>query len=149
MSEKKTDKASKNEAKKAWNAEPFTGKRKRATARAKFRKGQGTVRINFVPLELFKNEIARMTISEPLILAGDSWKGLEINVNVKCGGVMGQAEASRQAIARGLVQKNPDLRQRFMEYDRNLLISDPRRTEPHKPPRSSQGPRRAKQKSKR
>ncbi len=126
-----------------------TGKRKRAIARAWFRKGQGTVRINFVPLELFKNEIARMTISEPLVLAGDAWKGLEINVNVKGGGIMGQAEAARQAIAKGLVQKNPDLRQKFMEYDRNLLISDPRRTEPHKPPRSSQGPRRAKQKSKR
>ncbi len=126
-----------------------TGKRKRAIARAWFKKGQGTVRINFVPLELFKNEIARMTISEPLVLAGDAWKGLEINVNVKGGGIMGQAEAARQAIAKGLAEKNPDLRQKFMEYDRNLLISDPRRTEPHKPPRSSQGPRRAKQKSKR
>ena len=41
-----------------------TGKRKRAIARAWFRKGQGTVRINFVPLELFKNEIARMRSEE-------------------------------------------------------------------------------------
>jgi small subunit ribosomal protein S9 len=37
----------------------------------------------------------------------------------------------------------------FMEYDRNILVYDPRRTEPHKPPRSSQGPRRYKQRSKR
>ena len=145
MTEKKAGKAGKKN-----NVLAFTtGKRKRAIARAWFKKGQGPVRINFVPLELFKNEIARMTISEPLVLAGDAWKGLEINVNVKGGGVMGQAEAARQAIAKGLAEKNPDLRQRFMEYDRNLLISDPRRTEPHKPPRSSQGPRRAKQKSKR
>lgn len=131
------------------NAEVFTGKRKRAVARAWFSKGRGTVRINYVPLELFRNEVVRMTMEEPLVLAGDAWKGLDIHVNVKGGGIMGQAEAVRQAIARGLVLKSPDLRQKFMEYDRNLLVSDPRRTEPHKPPRSSQGPRRHKQRSKR
>lgn len=125
-----------------------TGKRKRAVARARFRKGEG-VKINSVPLKLFKNEMVRNMIEEPLVLAGDAAKGLEINVNVKGGGVMGQADAVRQAIARGLVQRKPDLREKFLQYDRNLLISDPRRTEPHKPPRSSQGPRRAKQKSKR
>lgn len=127
----------------------FTGKRKRAVARAWFRKGRGGVRINSIPLELFRNELVRMTMGEPLVLAGDAWKGLDIFVNVRGGGVMGQAEAVRQAIAKVLVRNSPDLRQKFMEYDRNMLISDPRRTEPHKPPRSSQGPRRHKQRSKR
>jgi small subunit ribosomal protein S9 len=126
-----------------------TGKRKRAVARAWFRKGKGAVRINSVPLELLRNETVRMTISEPLVVAGNAWKNLDISVNVKGGGIMGQAESARQAIARGLALRNPDLKQRFIEYDRTLLVSDPRRTEPHKPPRSSQGPRRAKQKSKR
>ncbi len=151
MSAKRSVKSGgRKEAKKASSVLAFaTGKRKRATARAWFRKGRGAVRVNSVPLELFSNEIARMTIGEPLVLAGDARKGLDIMVNVRGGGIMGQAEAARQAIARGLVERSPDLRQRFMEYDRNLLVSDPRRTEPHKPPRSSQGPRRHKQRSKR
>jgi len=69
---------------------------------------------------------------------------------VKGGGVFGQTEAARQAIAKGLVEIfGSELRQKFLEYDRNLLVFDPRRTEPHKPPRSSQGPRRYKQRSKR
>jgi small subunit ribosomal protein S9 len=69
---------------------------------------------------------------------------------VKGGGTTGQVDAARQAIARGLVELlGGDLKQRYMAYDRNLLVFDPRRTEPHKPPRSSQGPRRYKQRSKR
>jgi small subunit ribosomal protein S9 len=147
MTEKKA--AGKKDAKKTGIIVFATGKRKRAVARAWFRKGRGMVRINFIPLELLKNELARMTISEPLVLAGDKWKGMDINVNVRGGGVMGQAEAARQAIARGLAEKNPDLKGMFTEYNRSMLISDPRRTEPHKPPRSSQGPRRYKQRSKR
>lgn len=143
MTEKKS---AKKEEKKG---DIFTGKRKRAVARAWLRSGHGTVRINSEPLGLFRNEAVRMFISEPLVLAGDVLKGLDIYVNVNGGGVMGQAEAVRQAIAKVLVSKSPNLRQRFMEYDRNMLVSDPRRTEPHKPPRSSQGPRRAKQRSKR
>lgn len=146
MTEKKGAKSGKKEEK---GSDVFTGKRKRAVARAWFRPGSGMVRINSTPLGLFKNELVRMTMSEPLVLAGDAWKGLDIVVNVRGGGVMGQAEAVRQAIAKVLVRKSPDLRQKFMGYDRNMLISDPRRTEPHKPPRSSQGPRRHKQRSKR
>ena len=62
----------------------------------------------------------------------------------------GQAEASRMAIARCLAdQLGDDLRKSFLAYDRNMIIYDPRRTETHKPPHSSWGARRAKQKSKR
>ncbi len=126
-----------------------TGKRKRAIARAIVKPGKGFVKINSVPIESLNNELVRLKMQEPLILAGDSWKGFDIKVSVAGGGQMGQADAVRQAIAKGLVEYLPNLRQTFSEYDRNLLVYDPRRTEPHKPPRSSQGPRRYKQRSKR
>jgi len=126
------------------------GKRKKAVARCTVRKGKGIVLINSEPLENIRNEVSRLRLSEPLIMAGDGWKSYDFMVNVKGGGVSGQAEAARQAIARGLVEiLGTSLREKFMDYDRNLLVYDPRRTEPHKPPRSSQGPRRYKQRSKR
>ena len=127
-----------------------TGKRKRAVARATIKPGSGKILINGKPLEIFKNEILKLRLQEPFILAGDGWKSYDFTVNVKGGGVMGQTDAIRQAIARGLVEIfGNELKQKFLEYDRNLLVYDPRRTEPHKPPRSSQGPRRYKQRSKR
>jgi len=127
-----------------------TGKRKRAVARATFRPGYGRVKINSIPLEMIKPEMVRLLINEPLLLAGDGWKGYDIKVNVIGGGIMGQAEAVRQAIARGLVEiLGENVKKKFIEYDRNLIVYDPRRTEPHKPPRSSQGSRRYKQRSKR
>ena len=127
-----------------------TGKRRKAVARVSIRPGKGIVKINTIPLELMGNQFVRLKIMEPLILAGDAWKQYDISVNAKGGGIMGQADAARLAIAKGLSTLiGPELRKKYMDYDRNMLIADPRRTEPHKPPRSSQGPRRAKQRSKR
>jgi small subunit ribosomal protein S9 len=127
-----------------------TGKRKRAVARAKFQEGSGTIKINRIPIDIINNEITRMKIREPLMIAGDGWKKFDISVNVKGGGMTGQADAARQSIAKGLAQlMGAETRKKFMEYDRYMLVADPRRTEPHKPPRSSQGPRRYKQRSKR
>lgn len=128
-----------------------TGKRKVAVARAKISPGKGDVVINSTPLNLWGNEVMRLWIREPLLLAGNLSKKVNISVNVKSGGVVGQAEATRQAIAKGLVSffKDKKLKDKYMEYDRNLLVYDPRRTEPHKPSRSKAGPRRHKQRSKR
>ena len=149
---KKEKRKSKDRAKEKPKTEIIftTGKRKRAVARARFKKGPGIVKINSKPLELIESEMVRLKIQEPLILAGDSRKDYSIRVDVKGGGVMGQAEATRQAIAKGLVQiLGQDLRKKFLKYDRNLLIHDPRRTEVHKPPHSSLGARKHKQRSKR
>ena len=127
-----------------------TGKRKRAVARAALRPGKGVVRINGVPLHILSDELARLRIQEPLLIAGDVAKGFDITVTVNGGGPNGQAEASRMAIARCLAdQLGDDLRKQFMAYDRNMLIYDQRRTETHKPPHSSWGARRYKQRSKR
>lgn len=130
--------------------EPTIGKRKRAIAKAFVKKGEGRVKINGQLLENVRPEMARLMIKEPLILVDELSQKVDIDVNVEGGGVVGQAEAARQAIALGLVEfGGKKYRQIFDEYDRHLLVKDSRRTEPHKPSRSSTGPRRHKQRSKR
>jgi small subunit ribosomal protein S9 len=128
------------------------GKRKSSVARAKIVQGTGKVTINSKPLEIWGNEFLRMRVMEPLLLAGDLAKKVNISVNVRSGGLTGQTEAVRMAIARGLLDfsGSKELREKFISYDRNLLAFDFRRTEPHHAGGASKrGSRRHKQRSKR
>jgi small subunit ribosomal protein S9 len=112
-----------------------SGKRKTAIARAVVRPGTGRIRINRTPIEIFEPELAREKIMEPLLQAGDDvWKQLDIEVKVSGGGYIGQAEASRMAIANALLKwtKSSHLRTVFVEYDRTMIAGDPRRKEPKK-----------------
>ncbi len=124
-----------------------TGKRKTAIARAILRSGSGTVIVNGIPLQTFAPEIARAKITEPLVLSGERWKALDFNVRVSGGGFMGQAEAARMAIAKGLVTwtRSSELRKTMTNYDRTMLAGDPRRKEPKK--FGGPGARRREQKS--
>ncbi|MHC1624546.1 MAG: 30S ribosomal protein S9 [Methermicoccaceae archaeon] len=105
-----------------------SGKRKTAVARATVREGKGRVRINGVPIEIIEPQLVRLKLLEPLMLVPDLREGLDIDVKVKGGGIMGQAEAARTAIARGIVEWSGDaeLRSTFMMYDRTLLVNDTR-----------------------
>ncbi|MEX2703487.1 MAG: 30S ribosomal protein S9 [Candidatus Baldrarchaeia archaeon] len=112
-----------------------SGKRKTAIARAVIREGKGRIRINKIPVEIYQPELARWKIMEPLLLAGDDVVSkIDIDVKVEGGGYMGQAEAARIAIARALVEwtEDPTLKKKLIEYDRSMLVGDPRRTEPKK-----------------
>lgn len=112
-----------------------SGKRKTAIAKAIVKTGMGRIRINNVPLEIYEPEIARLKILEPLIAAGnEAWKNIDINVKVKGGGFMGQAEAARMAIARALVKwtKSAHIKSVLLKLDRTLISGDPRRSEPKK-----------------
>ena len=128
----------------------FIGKRKKAVARAVIREGKGSIRINSIPLDNIQPRFRQMRIKEAIVLAPEQAKGVDIDVNVKGGGMWGQADAARTAIANALAgfYKDNNLRSIYHDYDRSLLISDARRTEPHKPSRSTAGPRRSKQQSK-
>ncbi|RLG28859.1 30S ribosomal protein S9, partial [Methanosarcinales archaeon] len=46
-----------------------SGKRKTAIARAVFKPGNGRVRIDKVPLDILRPELARLRIMEPLLIA--------------------------------------------------------------------------------
>ncbi|MGD8565535.1 MAG: 30S ribosomal protein S9 [Candidatus Bathyarchaeota archaeon] len=112
-----------------------SGKRKTAIARAVVKLGKGRIRINRVPLEIHEPEIAREKIMEPITQVGKDVLGkLDIDVKVSGGGYMGQAEASRMAVANALLKwtKSSRLHRLFVEYDRTMVIGDPRRKEPKK-----------------
>lgn len=124
-----------------------SGKRKTAIARAIVKNGSGKTIINGIPLPSFSPEVARVKMSEPMILSGERWKALDMNVRVSGGGFMGQAEAARMAIAKGLVAwtRSSELRKTMINYDRTMLAGDPRRKEPKK--FGGPGARRREQKS--
>ena len=112
-----------------------SGKRKTAIAKAKTTDGKGRVRINSVPVEILPSELARLKILEPLILAGDDvTKTIDVSVTVKGGGIVSQADAARTAIGRALVKwtQDPELRNKYMYYDRFILVADSRRREQKK-----------------
>jgi small subunit ribosomal protein S9 len=124
-----------------------SGKRKTAIAKATVRKGEGRVRVNGVPLEIVAHEIVRAKISEPILLAGQKAEKVDVDVNVSGGGFMGQAEASRTAVAKAIVAflDDKELEDQFKQFDRSLLVSDPRRKMPKKP--LGRGARKKRQKS--
>lgn len=128
-----------------------SGKRKAAIARVTIKDGKGRIRINKKPLDLMEPAITRQRLYEPLDLAenfiGLDLSSIDIDVNVRGGGFMGQTSAARTAITKGLVAWTDDmeLRDRFLDYDRYLLVSDHRRKEPKKP--GGRGARKKRQKS--
>jgi small subunit ribosomal protein S9 len=111
-----------------------SGKRKTSIARASFKEGRGVVRINKKLLNVVEPELIREKIQEPLNLAGDLAKQLDITVTIRGGGMMGQADAARTAIARGFVDWTNDLSMKdlFLKQDRTLLVNDYRQKEPKK-----------------
>jgi len=112
-----------------------SGKKKTAIARATIRGGEGRVRINAQPVELVEPELARLKMLEPFRIAEDELRDdIDVAVSIEGGGTMGQADAARTAIARGLVQHTNDaeLRDAYMEFDRSLLVNDVRQSEPKK-----------------
>ena len=124
-----------------------SGKRKTAVARAVIAEGSGKIRVNSVPIEAYVPELAKLKIMEPVTLAPELFAKVDITVSVQGGGVMGQAEATRTAIAKAVVEffKDETLEKAFKQYDRSLLISDIRRKLPKKP--LGRGARKKRQKS--
>ena len=88
-----------------------TGKRKTAIARVWMRPGSGQIVINKRPLdEYLVQESDRMHVMEPFKIT-DMLDKFDLYVNVKGGGVSGQAGAIRHGISRVLVAMNPQLRE--------------------------------------
>jgi len=107
------------------------GKRKEAVARATVREGKGTVRVNGVLLGALPSALLRETVAEPLGFVEPKY---DADITIRGGGISGQAQAARTALAKALVEFTGDdaLRQRVIERDRTLLVEDSRRVEPKK-----------------
>ncbi|MCU0630506.1 MAG: 30S ribosomal protein S9 [Methanoregulaceae archaeon] len=112
-----------------------SGKRKTAIARATMKAGKGRIRINSVPLEIYGTELVRMKISEPILLMPNAVEGVDVAIDVQGGGIMGQAEAVRTALARGILKwsNDPQIKEVYLAYDRTLLVNDSRQKEAKKP----------------
>jgi small subunit ribosomal protein S9 len=124
-----------------------SGKRKTAVARAAAVKGTGKVRVNQTPIEIVQPKLARLKMEEPLLVAGKKAEKLDITVSVSGGGVYGQADAVRTAIARAILDytEDADLKEQYLAYDRTLLVNDTRVKESKKP--LGRGARKKRQKS--
>jgi small subunit ribosomal protein S9 len=107
-----------------------TGRRKEAVARARLRPGTGTLTINGKSFEqYFPTDAQRMVVSEPLRVA-EVEGTYDVDASIHGGGVTGQAGALRMAIARSLVELDPELRAPLKHA--GLLTRDARKKESKK-----------------
>jgi small subunit ribosomal protein S9 len=107
-----------------------TGRRKEAVARARLRPGNGTHTINGRPFDTyFTTAMQRMTVTEALRVT-DNETAYDIDATMHGGGISGQAGALRMAIARSLVEVDPETRATLKKA--GLLTRDPRRKESKK-----------------
>ncbi|MEM5831048.1 MAG: 30S ribosomal protein S9 [Candidatus Aenigmatarchaeota archaeon] len=139
------------------------GKRKTATARITFKlkekeNNSSNIRINSIPLNYWGTESLRWRIREVLLISEEYIKNVlpkyEIKINVRGGGLVSQADAIRQALAKALIKiiKGRKIEELFYNFDPWLLKRDFRMNEPHHSSgkgASSRGSRRHKQRSKR
>ena len=107
-----------------------TGRRKEAIARARLREGTGVVTINGRPFDTyFPTAAQRMVVSEPLRVT-DAMERFDVDASIHGGGVTGQAGALRMAIARSLVELDPETRPALKRA--GLLTRDSRKKESKK-----------------
>ena len=107
------------------------GRRKSAVARVRMTAGTGIVTVNKRKFEdYFTVETTRGYINQPLVLTETLGK-FDFKVNVKGGGITGQAGALRHGIARALIEENPELRSALKQA--GMLTRDARVKERKKP----------------
>ena len=109
-----------------------TGKRKSSVARVSLsHPGKGNIEINGVHVDNYvPRESLATIIKQPLNILGKT-KDYDISVNVKGGGLSGQAGAIRLGISRALVLFNPENRPSLKSN--GLLTRDARKVERKKP----------------
>ncbi len=104
-----------------------TGRRKSSVARARVRPGEAGVDVNGREVDKFFTEMQhRQAVQAPLEVTKTT-SGLEVHVNVRGGGITGQAEACRLAVARALKDYDPSLEEALR--DRGYLTVDARKVE--------------------
>jgi len=118
------------------------GRKKTATAVAYCKRGKGQIRVNGRPLDMLEPKTLQYKLQEPILLLGkDRFSEVDMRVRVKGGGQVSQIYAIRQAISKALVayyQKYVDeaskkeVKDILVQYDRSLLVADPRRCEAKK-----------------
>jgi small subunit ribosomal protein S9 len=110
-----------------------TGRRKTSTARVTLAPGNGDIKVNGRTLEAyFPLMQLQNTVRQPLSLAGVEGQ-YDIKINVRGGGITGQAEAVRHGLGRALVAVDEEYRPIFKPE--RILTRDSRMVERKKPGR--------------
>ncbi|WMJ73228.1 30S ribosomal protein S9 [Cytophagaceae bacterium ABcell3] len=103
------------------------GRRKTAVARVYLKPGSGKVLVNDRDIkEYFASDILNTIVNQPFAVLSEDGK-YDVHVNVKGGGVGGQAEAIRMAISRALVEVDASNRPALKKE--GFLTRDPRMVE--------------------
>ena len=106
------------------------GRRKNAVARVRLSKGTGKRIINKRPMkDYLSRETLEMIVEEPFKLIDQSER-FDMKVNVRGGGLSGQAGAIRLGISRALLEYDPELRPILKKE--GLLTRDAREKERRK-----------------
>lgn len=109
------------------------GRRKSAVARVFVSEGTGKITINKRDLaQYFPSSILQYVVKQPLNTV-DAAEKYDIKVNLCGGGFTGQSQALRLAIARALVQINPEDKKALRAE--GFMTRDPREVERKKPGR--------------
>ncbi|MCR5033583.1 MAG: 30S ribosomal protein S9 [Lachnospiraceae bacterium] len=104
-----------------------TGRRKKSIARVYVKPGKGEIIVNKKPVnEYFGSEVLQTIVSQPLV-ATETADKFDIIVNVKGGGISGQAGATRHGISRALVKADEDYKPVLKKA--GFLTRDPRMKE--------------------
>lgn len=107
-----------------------TGRRKEAVARARLRPGTGVHTINGKAFDAyFTTAMQRMIVTEALRVTNQE-ESFDVDATMHGGGISGQSGALRMAIARALVELDPEARPALKKA--GLLTRDPRRKESKK-----------------
>ena len=105
----------------------ITGRRKESVARVRISEGKGDIIVNNKPFEkYFIRETDRIIIKQPLEVT-NTLNRFDIFVNVKGGGLTGQAGAFRQGLSRALAAVDPALKDILRKG--GFLTRDPRMKE--------------------
>lgn len=107
------------------------GRRKASIARTYLSDGSGKITINKRDhTEYFPTKTLQYIVEQPFLLL-DKKESYDVKVNLKGGGIHGQAEAVRLSIARALVEINPEDKKALK--DEGFMLRDPREVERKKP----------------
>jgi small subunit ribosomal protein S9 len=107
-----------------------TGRRKEAVARAVLRNGTGKITVNSKPIEAYFTTAAQRMVATEALRVTEREQQFDIDANIFGGGVSGQAGALRMAIARSLLEFDPESRPVLKKA--GLLTRDSRRKESKK-----------------
>jgi len=110
-----------------------SGRRKTSVSRVYMQPGKGAIVVNERPLEVyFPSDILQIIVKQPFQTTEQNDK-YDVNVKVFGGGLSGQAEATRLAIAKALCEVNQEFRPPLKKE--GFLTRDPRMVERKKPGR--------------